>query len=131
MNCPRCVPKSGVATSPYRGEHRRGKAIVLAPETHAAAGVPIARCPLCRGVFAEYEALAAIESVARRKKRGPSLAGVVGRAYEPPTEAMSCPSCSGETTRREWSMGTLVFVDVCIECRGVWLDSGELETLGG
>jgi hypothetical protein len=27
--------------------------------------------------------------------------------------------------------GTLVFVDVCIDCRGVWLDGGELETLGG
>ena len=30
---------------------------------------------------------------------------------------------------REWSIGTLVFVDVCLECRGVWVDGGELEAL--
>jgi Zn-finger nucleic acid-binding protein len=30
---------------------------------------------------------------------------------------------------REWSIGTLVMVDVCINCRGVWLDAGELRTL--
>ncbi len=131
MNCPRCMPKGGATASPYRGDLRRGSAVVLEPETHAASLVQIARCPVCHGVFAEHEAIATIERTARRMKRGPSLAGVVGRAYEPPTEKMSCPSCSGETTRREWSMGTLVFVDVCVECRGVWLDSGELETLGG
>ena len=131
MNCPRCTPNGGVAVSPYRGEARRGAAVVLQPELHAAAGVQIVRCPSCAGVFAEYGALTAIESAARRKGRAPSLAGAVGRAYAPPTEAMSCPSCAGETTRREWSMNTLVFVDVCVECRGVWLDGGELETLGG
>ena len=130
MNCPRCVPRGGGAMNPYRGQVRHGSVVALASEAHDA-GVQIARCPSCRGVFAENEALLAIETSARRKKRGPTSAGAVRRAYDPPTEAMTCPSCASETTRREWSIGTLVFVDVCVECRGVWLDSGELETLGG
>jgi len=41
----------------------------------------------------------------------------------------SCPSCTGETTRRHWGIGTMVDVDICIECRGVWLDGGELESI--
>jgi predicted RNA-binding Zn-ribbon protein involved in translation (DUF1610 family) len=47
------------------------------------------------------------------------------------TTAITCPSCGEETTRRQWGIGTLVYVDVCIECRGVWLDVGELDQLEG
>lgn len=130
MNCPRCVPRDLAA--PYRQSGHRRAGAVLVPEKHEAVDSnSIARCPSCRGVFAENDALVAIENAARRTKKYAPLAGAVRRAYDPPTEAISCPSCAGETTRREWSIGTLVFVDVCLECRGVWLDGGELETLGG
>jgi Zn-finger nucleic acid-binding protein len=128
LNCPRCVSRG--AANPYRGE-RPATSVALASTPHAA-GVTVERCTSCRGTFAEYEALVAIENAARREKRWPSSReGVARRAYDPPTEAILCSSCSGETVRREWSIGTLVFVDVCIECRGVWLDGGELEILGG
>lgn len=131
MNCPRCAPRGGRSGSPYRGDVPRGGIVALVPLAHADAGVALARCPACHGAFAEHEALVAIENAARRKRRGPSLEDAARRAYDPPTEAIACPSCAGETTRREWSIGTMVFVDVCVECRGVWLDGGELEMLGG
>lgn len=130
MNCPRCIGGGGGGTSPYRGEVKHGSVVALVEERHAKANVTISRCTSCRGAFAEYEALIAIETAGREKKRSVA-AGAARRGYDPPTEKMGCPSCSGETTRREWSIGTLLFVDVCIECRGVWLDGGELEAIGG
>lgn len=42
--------------------------------------------------------------------------------------ALTCPVCSGamrETTREQ------VTIDTCTQCRGVWLDRGELDKLLG
>jgi uncharacterized protein len=40
--------------------------------------------------------------------------------------AMSCPSCGGELVELERSD---VHVDACRNCRGVWLDRGELDRI--
>jgi Zn-finger nucleic acid-binding protein len=40
---------------------------------------------------------------------------------------MNCPSC--QTVMREREQGTVI-IDICPNCRGVWLDAGELEKLG-
>lgn len=135
MNCPRCVGTSesgspkrpGVGESAYRGGFVHGRVVALEEHAHPA-GVKIQRCPSCRGAFVEYEDLKTIES---RAGRGMSRAEARARAWDPPTDPIACPSCQSETTRREWGIGTLLFVDVCIECRGVWLDPGELESIGG
>ncbi|MFO0736581.1 MAG: zf-TFIIB domain-containing protein [Labilithrix sp.] len=127
MQCPRCVGAGGGGESAYRGGFVHGSVVHLVEEKHRA-GVTIQRCPSCRGAFVEYEDLKTIEN---RAERGSAASGARQRAWDPPTEAIACPSCQSETTRREWSIGTLLFVDVCIECRGVWLDGGELEAIGG
>lgn len=128
MDCPRCVRPGRSAA--YRGVAAPDAVVPLVPERHAA-NVTIARCPSCRGAFAEHAALIAIENAARgNRNRGASRAEAARRAYDPPTPAIACPSCSAETIRREWGIGTLLFVDVCVECRGVWLDGGELEAIG-
>ena len=115
--------------SAYRGVAQEGGAVRLVEEAHEA-GVTLGRCHSCRGAFAPHEHLVAIENWARRtKKQKPSATDAMRRGYDPPTETIACPACASETTRREWGIGTMVFVDVCIECRGVWLDGGELETL--
>jgi uncharacterized protein len=48
---------------------------------------------------------------------------------ETPTEeaAMRCPRC--ETTTLDEKDREGVVVDICAQCRGVWLDRGELEKL--
>jgi len=40
---------------------------------------------------------------------------------------MQCPACKSEMFVLEFD---LVEIDYCLECRGVWLDSGELEMIG-
>ena len=103
-----------------------GRVVALAEERHRA-GPAIQRCASCRGAFVEYEDLKTIES----RVGNLAVKSARERTWDPPTEPIACPSCQSETTRREWSIGTLLFVDVCIECRGVWLDPGELEAIGG
>lgn len=39
---------------------------------------------------------------------------------------MQCPKC--QTTMREREKGDVI-IDICPQCRGVWLDAGELEKL--
>ena len=125
MNCPRCTAAGGEMQSAYRGGFTHGTVVALVDDTSG--GSVIQRCPSCRGAFVEYEELKAIEN----RSKVSAATSASKRTWDPPTEAIACPSCQSETTRREWSIGTLLFVDVCIECRGVWLDSGELEAIGG
>jgi hypothetical protein len=68
-------------------------------------------------------------SFGRRTEESPLE--IARRAAAPPTKAITCPACDSETTRREWRFSTFVVVDICVECRGVWLDPGELEELAG
>lgn len=101
------------------------------------------RCSLCTGAFLDHGELGKIESWARQHgKRSVRQVDFVRRAYEqairpetgdPTAEpvALDCPACGEIMFEREWSIGTMVRVDVCLECRGVWLDPGELETLEG
>lgn len=42
-------------------------------------------------------------------------------------QGISCPRCPGAPLEERERDG--VIVDVCVECRGIWLDRGELEKL--
>lgn len=48
------------------------------------------------------------------------------RQQERQKNLMKCPKCGGDL--KEQDMGN-VKVDVCSDCRGMWLDAGELEML--
>lgn len=132
MNCPRCIRRSATPDlGAYRSAGPIESPVALVDEIHAAQ-VTIARCPSCRGAFASHEAMHAIDDQGRKRGRGsPNTAEMARRAAAPAGRRISCPDCSSETTRREWSFSTLVFVDVCIECRGVWMDGGEVEAIDG
>jgi Zn-finger nucleic acid-binding protein len=56
--------------------------------------------------------------------RDPSVAVQRERRY-------SCPRCTDGVVlmRHFWSVQRAITIDECPECSGVWLDSGELETL--
>jgi Zn-finger nucleic acid-binding protein len=148
MRCPHCLEQTR-ADGPYRDG---GAAItqkrLLEREQHPA-GFEIDRCPSCLGAFLDHGELERMENAGRGKGRPkPSAIDFVRRAYEhgrrvsgaasePEREALDCPRCLEVQPEadmiimfeREWSIGTMVHVDVCLECRGVWLDPGELETL--
>lgn len=147
MRCPHCLEQARTE-GPYREGGAKPMRRLLEREQHPA-GVEIDRCPSCRGAFLDHGELERVENAGRGQGRKPlpaldfmrrafehgkRVAGVEG---EPEREALDCPRCAEDRPdadmaimfEREWSIGTMVHVDVCLECRGVWLDPGELETL--
>lgn len=141
--CPRCV-RIEAATSVYRqSAERREDRPYLASERHHV-GFELERCPVCHGTFLDAGELEALENAGDRRARSDPAqrAGLVRRALsqgrrpedvaaEAERTPLDCPACDGPMLEREWGIGTMVRVDVCLECRGVWLDEGELETLAG
>lgn len=74
-------------------------------------------------------ALLAIERWARDRGRRATTAELARRAFGTERPVARCPRCDEEMFARQWGMASMVVVDVCIECSGVWLDGGELEQL--
>jgi predicted RNA-binding Zn-ribbon protein involved in translation (DUF1610 family) len=87
------------------------------------------------GAFFDHGELQKVESWWREHDGArPDASTLVTRAYQvarETTEPIPCPACGDETITREWGIGTLVMADVCLGCRGVWLDPGELDALFG
>lgn len=115
-----------VATSTFRESARaREEGVPLEPRTHAC-GQAYLTCPSCRGAFVERAALIAIERWARDRGRRATAAEVALRAFQSERPVARCPRCDVEMFARQWGMASLVVVDACIDCNGVWLDGGEL-----
>ncbi|MCK6591955.1 MAG: zf-TFIIB domain-containing protein [Polyangiaceae bacterium] len=114
----------------------------LVHEQHPA-GIEVDRCPICGGVWLDRGELEAIEVHARGLKRPDGYQSDIERmkrayklAHRPETRApeeepppLACPKCGEAMFPREWSIGTLVMVNVCIDCRGVWIEAEELSAL--
>jgi Zn-finger nucleic acid-binding protein len=46
------------------------------------------------------------------------------------SKARSCPSCTGQVLQNKIDAKTLgVEVDTCLQCSGIWLDLGELDSI--
>lgn len=131
MNCPRCQRRPPRGEGPYRSAVPSPVPVAMAERLHAETKLPLHVCPACFGVFASDATLRAIDAIGYERRSKVGALEMMRRGAAPPTSKVRCPACDGETTRKEWSFNTLVFVDVCIECRGVWLDAGELEAIEG
>jgi uncharacterized protein len=82
-------------------------------------GVVLDHCPQCHGVWCdrgEVERMLDIVVIDLDIPRNAELS------------ARKCPKCS-RTLRAMPYRGTLVTVDACINCAGLWLDGGELQSL--
>ncbi len=101
--------------------------------------VEVHACPQCEGAYLIHGALERIENAARtggreldsardRFRRAFARPRVFGKDEEEKVPK-DCPQCDGPMIEREWGFGSMVFVDVCLECRGTWLDVGELEII--
>lgn len=147
MNCPRCrsVPINA-PTGPYRiaeanpfgAAARETHGVALAPQADVGTSVEVHQCPQCGGAYLVHGALEAVENSARKTTRKDTSVDQFRRAFARPRVygeqeeervPLDCPQCDGPMLEREWGFSSLVFVDVCLECRGTWLDVGELETL--
>lgn len=140
MECPRC--KIELTNDPYRGTEERHRPRVRLHAVAHEAGVEIDRCSGCGGVFLDHGELAKIQNAASQGDTKQTVAPTttIQRVYARGRErgagtdheaavALVCPACGGEMAGRNWGFGSEVMVDTCIECRGVWLDFGELEAL--
>jgi Zn-finger nucleic acid-binding protein len=99
------------------------------------ASIQVDECSSCGGRFLDQGELSKIQETVERdySDRLKNLPDLVGSAHaaalassKPPIE---CPKCSVAMERREHGYTSQILVDVCPQCRGVWLDRGELEAL--
>ena len=124
LHCPRCQPVA-VGGGAYRGaatEQRRRAP--LEPDEHGQA------CASCGGLWLEHGALDRLLDVLAKKSGGDAIAGALHRAHARPEERpeASCPACGETLAEREW-LRSHIRIEVCLGCRGTWLDPGELEAM--
>lgn len=119
--------------SPYRA-HEEVRHTSMETLAHQAK-VAFESCPSCGGAFFDKSDLVKVEKHAGERKRAVDRSvGVFERSLKVAKSRLNhvsptCPRCKEEMFEREWRMGTMVMIDICITCEGVWLDAGELESL--
>jgi Zn-finger nucleic acid-binding protein len=90
------------------------------------AGVKVARCPGCRGVFMAKFRLEMINHQAVRS-RDALKAEAKSEFMTDTIKQIRCPGCGGFMAKRPIaSRYTPLLMDCCRACDGVWLDGGEL-----
>jgi len=112
MNCPRC------------------KAVLLQDEYE---GVPVERCPGCRGfwipgtrladIIEKREKAFSIEEIEAYRKIHESRREMVNPAA---AEAV-CPQCGAVMQQSRYNYAQEVLIDRCPQGHGIWLDQGEVE----
>lgn len=86
----------------------------------------IDRCPTCRGIWLdanELQTLLALSPDELRPIRGGKLQDDVNR------RKAKCPRDQADLIRVCSAMKPDIILDSCPNCRGIWLDGGELDTL--
>jgi len=91
-------------------------------------------CETCRGIWLDSGELERIQD-ARERDYSARLQDIttIADAYEEARQErlpeLSCPSCGASMVPREYGYCSQILIDACPECRGIWLDRGELEAL--
>ncbi len=96
--------------------------------------VRVDRCPQCRGMWLDEDELEAIENTiydtalleASSMETEELAEAMAKHKADPP---LKCPRCAGEMARREYGYCSMVLIDTCPSCLGVWLDGGEIHLL--
>ena len=97
--------------------------------------VMVDNCSTCNGMWLDQWELKAIQAN-KGKNYGAQLAkmpDLVNKAHMQALEKnrplLNCPKCSTQMDRREHGNCSQIMVDVCHDCQGIWLDSGEIQAL--
>ena len=101
VDCPRCW---------VRAERKRR------------AGIDIDICPKCGGIWLDTRELKKLLSNPNLHRHLTKYVGLESKSK------LLCPRCGGLMNLEN---AEEVEVDVCLTCKGIWLDRGELEALGG
>lgn len=79
-------------------------------------GMKVDHCPKCKGIWFDAQELEAVLKVASKELAVPSDARE--------SAALSCPRCNVLLYQFQYPQ-TLVQVEMCKQCGGLWLDAGE------
>jgi membrane associated rhomboid family serine protease len=90
-------------------------------------GVTIDVCPGCRGIWLDPGELAFLLGADEDLPSLPESMSTGTRFLQ--TSTYICPRCQGGFDTFEYAPGTDLFIDRCKECKGIWLDSGELKKI--
>jgi Zn-finger nucleic acid-binding protein len=108
MQCPKCITRD-LAAAQVRG-------------------VEVDQCPGCRGIWFDESELATLLQASPGE-----LKPLARGRPDPETDRKrgKCPRDGRALLRVRSTRNTHLVVDVCPECRGLWLDGGEFVTLLG
>ncbi len=84
-------------------------------------GVKVDSCPSCHGIWFDGGEL---------QKHSAAVTGDIVPSADAEMSGRYCPRCEVVMTSFRYS-GSGVTIDLCEECRGVWLDMGEFKRLAG
>ncbi len=100
------------------------------------ADIQVDVCKECDGVWLDRGELERIQETVENDYRDEleNMPESTVQAYrvarhERERAALSCPSCAAEMSEREHGYCSQIYIDVCVECQGVWLQAGELKAL--
>jgi Zn-finger nucleic acid-binding protein len=97
--------------------------------------IDVDMCPTCGGMWLDQGELERVQATVERNYSGelsrfPDLIGAAQTmAFAKSRPLVACPGCQREMERREHGYCSLILIDVCPSCRGVWLDAGEMRAL--
>lgn len=98
-------------------------------------GVPIDACEACQGCWLDGGELARIVSARQVKFDAEARRDVARRLRKPevpPGEHerhIVCPKCREATETVNYGGDSGIIINRCPQCRGIWLDHGELSTI--
>lgn len=95
---------------------------------YGATGTRVDVCPACTGVWFEAGELPIFLRLTPQEVRGIQQALGTGRIVHPDadTRTARCPGCQYVMERRGFAGERALRIDLCPQCKSVWLDAGEL-----
>ena len=95
--------------------------------------IELYRCGTCGGFWVRKNMLGDVLNryMAMMEKRADTKRGFRTRVNPAITETSkrSCPNCRGAMRKQNYAYNSNVIVDICDDCAGIWLESGEIEKI--
>ncbi|MBN2723070.1 MAG: zf-TFIIB domain-containing protein [Deltaproteobacteria bacterium] len=99
------------------------------------ADVEIDQCEVCGGVYLDAGELEAIQDARENdysdylERETESWDRNSERIRQSEEALYVCPGCGDNMIKKEYASHSGIQIDICPECRGIWLDAGELQEL--
>ena len=88
--------------------------------------ITVDRCPDCAGIWFDERELAHLLRLTARDLKPLRGGATDSQRDEAPGD---CPRHQVRMVRMQSASNSAVVLDTCLECRGIWLDGGELDAL--